>query len=91
MESTTLRPGDAAMNVDGTLVALETAGQFLINSKMIPFATQSAKPLVTTIAGQVITAAATAIGIVGTVLKPGDTGFPINGTVVSLDTAGHFG
>ena len=71
-------------------MALDTIGQFLIGSKIIPFATQSVKPLVTTIAGQVITAAATAIGIAGTTLKPGDTGFPINGTVVSLDTAGHF-
>ena len=90
MKSTTLRPGDPAINVDGTSVALDTAGHFLIGSKIIPFTEQSAKPLVTTIAGQVITAAATAIGIAGTTLKPGDAGFPINGTVVSLDTAGHF-
>lgn len=90
MESKTLKPGDLAMNVNGTSVALDTAGRFFIGSNIVPFATESANPLVTTIAGQVITAAANAIGIAGTTMKPGDTGFPINGTVLSLDTAGHF-
>ena len=90
MGSTTLRLGNRILKVDETPLALDTAGQLLIGLKIIPFGTESAKPLVTTIAGQVITAAASATGIAGTTLKPGDTGFPINGTVVSLDTAGSF-
>lgn len=90
MKGTTLRPGGPIVRLDGTPVALDTNGQFLVGLRTIPFTTASAKPLITTIAGQLITAAATAIGIPGTVLKPGDTGFPINGTVVSLDLAGHF-
>lgn len=89
---TTLRPGDPAIMVGGTLVGLDTAGRyFLLGSKTIPLeATQSAKLLVTTVAGQTITAAASAIDIAGTTLSKGGTGFEINGTVISLDTAGRF-
>lgn len=89
---TTLRPGDPAITVGGTPVALNTAGgYFLLGSKTIPFkTTQSAKPLVTKIAGQTITAAASAIAIAGTTLRKGDKGFEIDGTVISLDTAGRF-
>ena len=89
---TTLRPGDSAITVGGTLVGLDTAGRYLrIGSKTIPFETrQSATPLITTIAGQTIAAAASAITIAGTTLRKGDKGFEINGTVISLDTAGRF-
>lgn len=90
MAGTTLRPGDPVITVDGTSVALDAAGRFLIGSKTIPFGTESAKPLVTTIAGQTITAAASAIVIADTTLRPGDAGSPINGTTISLDMAGHF-
>lgn len=87
---TTLRRGDHPVTVDGTTVALDKAGNFLIGSKTIPLRTKSATPVVTTIAGQVITAATSGIAIAGTTLTPGDAGFPINGTVVSLNTAGRF-
>ena len=87
---TTLRPGDPAMTVDGTPVALDPAGHLLVASKTILLRTASAPPLVTTIAGQVIAAAANAITIAGTTLEPGDAGFPLNGTTISLDKAGRF-
>ncbi len=90
MKGTTVRPGDPALTVDGTLVALDTAGRLLVGTRTIPFETESAKALVTTIAGQGITVATDAIAVAGTTLKPGGAGFPINGTILSLDTAGHF-
>lgn len=87
---TTLRRCDPAVTADGTAVALDKDGSFLIGSKKIPFRTESATPVVTTIAGQVITAASSGIAIAGTTLRPGDASFPINGTVISLNTAGRF-
>ena len=90
VRGTTLRPGMSAITVDGTPVLLDPAGHLLIGSKTILLKTESAQPLVTTIAGQVITAAANTITIAGMTLKPGDVGFPINGTMVSLDKAGRF-
>ena len=90
MKGTTLGAGDPDATVDGTTVALDRAGRLLIGSKTISFQTQSATSLITTIAGQPITAAASGITIAGTTLDPGDAGFPINGTLISLDTASHF-
>ena len=90
MKGTTLRAGDPGATIDGTAVALNKAGRVLIGSETISLQTQSATPLITTIAGQVITAAASGVTIAGTTLRPGDAGLPINGTLVSLDTAGHF-
>ena len=90
MKGTTLRAGDPGATVEGTTVALDKAGRLLIGSKTISFHTQSATSLITTIVGQPITAAASGITIAGTTLDPGDAGFPINGTLISLDTASHF-
>ncbi len=90
MKGSTMRPGDPVLTVDGTLVALDTAGRLLVGTRTIPFETESAKPLVTTIAGQGITVATNVIAVAGTTLKAGGAGFPINGTMLSLDTAGHF-
>ena len=89
-KDTTLRAGDHGATVNGTAVALDKAGRLLIGSSTISFQTQSATSLITTIAGQLITARASGITIADTILRPGDAGFPINGTVISLDTAGHF-
>lgn len=85
---TTPRPADPAIMVDGTSLALNTAGPyFLLVSETIPSGTSgSVSSLVTTIAGQTITAAAGGIAIQGMALRKGDEGFEINGT---LDTAGR--
>lgn len=90
MKSTTLRTGDPGVTVDRTAVALDKSGRLLIGSKTISLHTQSAISSTTTIAGQTITAAASGITIADTTLRPGDADLPINGTIVSLDTAGHF-
>ena len=90
MKGTTLRAGDPGATVDGTAVALDKAGWLLIGSETISFQTQSATSLITTIAGQAITAAASGITIADMTLRPGDAGLPINRTLVTLDTAGHF-
>ena len=89
---TTMNPGDPTITVEGTPIALDAAGNLVIASKTIPFETGTKKvePLVTTIAGQVITAAAGGIALAGTTLKKGDAGYSINGTVISLDSAGRF-
>ena len=46
-----------------------------------------AHPFITTVAGQAITAAPTAVAFAGTTLTPGAPGERINGTLVSLNTA----
>ena len=89
MKGSTLRAGDPDATVDGTTVALDEAGRSLIGSKITPFQTQSATSLITTIAGQPITTAASGITIAGTTLDPDDAGLPINGTLISPATAGH--
>ena len=86
---TTLHPGDPAISIAGTPISLNAAGNLVIASKTTPLSTESATSLVTTIAGQVITAAASGLVIAGTTLKLGDAGYPVNGTMISLDTAGH--
>ena len=86
---TTLHPGDPAISIAGTPISLNAAGNLVIASKTTPLGTGSATPLVTTIAGQVLTAAINGLVIAGTTLKVGDAGYPVNGTVISLDTAGH--
>ena len=85
----TLHPGDPAISIAGTPISLNAAGNLVIASKTTPWNTEAATPLITTIAGQVITAAANGIVIAGTTLKAGDAGYSVNGTMISLDTAGH--
>ena len=48
-----------------------------------------AEPLITTIAGQAITAAPDAVEVAGSTLHPGDRGVTLDGTLVSLDGARH--
>ena len=86
---TTLHPGDPAISIAGTPISLNAVGNLVIASRTTPLTTKSATQLITTIAGQVITAAANGIVIAGTTLKVGDAGYPVNGTIISLDTAGH--
>ena len=48
-----------------------------------------AEPLITTIAGQAITAAPDAVKVAGSTLHPGDRGVTLDGTLISLDRAQH--
>lgn len=47
-------------------------------------------PMTTTIGGQAITAASNVVAIAGNTLSPGAPGTTVDGTVLSLDTAGRF-
>ena len=87
--------------IGGTLISLNTAGQLVVDAKTIPFPSSIASlgepghqptsgmsdALTTTIAGQAVTAAPTAVVFAGTTLTPGAPGKTIAGTLVSLNTA----
>ena len=83
----TLSPGASAITISGTLIPLGSSA-LIIGSSKIPLS-QSADPLITTVAGHTITAAPNAIEVAGTTLRPGVPGVTLDGTAVSLDTAGH--
>ena len=84
---TILTPGASAITISGTLISLGSSA-LIIGSSTIPLS-QSADALITTVAGHTITAAPNAIEVAGTTLHPGDPGVTLDGTAVSLDTAGH--
>lgn len=85
---TTLAPGPPGLTLGGTLVAANSAGQLVVNSKVILPASTSA--FVTTIGGQAITATPAALAFAGTTMSAGNAGVFVNGTLLPLDTAGHF-
>ena len=85
-----LKPGDPNATLHGTAIALDKTGQLIIGSKTIPIPTgTNSAPFSTTINGQAITATAAAVTIAGTTLGPGSVA-SVDGTLLSLDTAGHF-
>lgn len=86
---TTLSPGAPGTILDGTLLSLNTASQLVVGSKTIPLESASPNSIVTTIGGQVITAAPNGIAFAGTALTPGASGVTVGGTLVSLNTAGQ--
>lgn len=83
----TLNPGAPGTTIDGTILSLNTAGQFVIGSKTIPFGSKVLETMTTNIAGQVITAAPSGVAVAGTTLTPGAPGITLDGTLLSLDTA----
>ena len=88
---TVFRQGDPGVTLRGTSVALDTAGQLVVDSKTIPIpARTNSEQFATTIGGRVVAANSATIAIAGTTLCPGDAGVSIDGTLVSLDTAGRF-
>ncbi len=87
---TTLRRGDPAITVRETSVALNSAGQSLDGSKTTLLGIEPGNHLVISIADQVMTAAASAATIADTTVRPEEAAFPINGTMIPLDTADHF-
>ena len=91
-----MAPGAPGVQVGGSLVSLNTAGQLIVGSKTIALPNGStilgapsevADLITTTIDGQVITAGPTALVMAGTTLTPGAPGLTIDGTLVSLNTA----
>ncbi|CAD6588434.1 MAG: hypothetical protein ASARMPREDX12_003327 [Alectoria sarmentosa] len=86
---TTLFPGAPGMTLDRTLLSLDTASQLIVGSKTIILVSSSRTSILTTIGGQVITAAPNRIAIAGTTLTPGASAVTLGGTLVSLNTAGQ--
>ncbi len=87
---TTLRRDYPAVTVRETSVALNSAGQSLDGSKTTLLGIEPANHLVISIAGQVMTAAASAATIADTTVRTEEAAFPINGTMLPLDTGDHF-
>lgn len=87
--SKTLRPGAPGITFAGTLISLDTASQLMIGSKTIALESASQSPMFTKIGGQVITAGPYGVAIPGTALTPGATKVFVDGTLVSLNTAGQ--
>ena len=88
---TVIKQGDPGVTLRGTSVALDTAGQLVVDSKTIPIPPgTNSEPFTTTIGGQVIAATSGTIAVAGTTLAPGDAGVSVDGTLLSLDTAGRF-
>ena len=85
----TLTPGAPGETIDGTLLSLNSAGQFVVGSKTIPFGSKVPETMTTNIAGQVITAAPNAVAVAGTTLALGAPGITLDGTLLSLATAGE--
>lgn len=99
----TLASGAPMKTVSGTLMSLDTAGQLIVGAKTINLAGNIAglgelgdqpasdlsDKMITTIAGQAVTAAPTAVAFAGTTLIQGAPGKTIDGTLVSLNTAGQ--
>ena len=83
----TLSSGAPGITIDGTIVSLDTAGQFIVGSKTIPLISKAPETIKTNVAGHAITAAPNAVTIAGTILTPGAPGVRFDGTLLSLDTA----
>ena len=88
---TTLTPGAAPMTVSGTPIAVDSSSHLIIGSSTIPLTSafpSPETPLIATLAGQVITAAPSAVEIAGATLTPGGKGVSVSGTLVSMDSNG---
>ena len=81
--------GAPGATIDGTILSLNSAGQFVVGSKTIHFGSKFPETMTTNIAGQVITAAPNAVAVAGTTLTPGAPGITLDGTLLSLATAGE--
>ena len=91
--SSKLTPGSPGLILSGTLVSLDSAGQLVVGSETIPLERagggSSGDEIVTTVAGQHLTANPTAVRIASSTLKPGGPGMTLSGTMISLDSSGR--
>lgn len=88
----TLTPGAPAITISSTPISINPSA-LIIGTATIPLpsnaqATTITGQLITTLASQPLTAAPTAVEIAGTTLTPGASGITLNGTLISLNTAG---
>ena len=85
---TTLTPGGPAIKISGTPMSLGS-NVFVIGTSSILLATDDPTQVITTIAGQMITANPTAVEFGSSKLSPGGPGLILSGTLVSLNYAGQ--
>ena len=85
---TPLTPGGPAIKTSGTQMSLGS-DVLMIGTNSILFATDDPTPVVTTIAGQMITVNQSAVEIGSSTLTPGGPGLILSGTIVSLNYAGQ--
>ena len=86
---TTLTPGAPAITVSGSPVSLNST-ILAVGTSSVPVSFANPQTLITTIGGQAITAAATAVEIGRVTLSPGAPGTTVGGTLVSLGFGGSF-
>ena len=85
----TLTPGAPAITVSSIQISLAPSVLF-VGTSTIPFKPPSVEPLITSIAGHLVTAVPNAVKFAGTTLHPGDPGVKLDdGTVISLDASGQ--
>ena len=83
---TTLTPGAQAITASGTSISLGSSA-FIVGISTVALLFQPPDPFITTIAGQPITAAPSAVYVAGSTLHPEVPGVTLDGTAVSLDKA----
>lgn len=88
IDGTTLTPGAPPITVSGTSISLGSSA-LIIGSNTISLDSEVSERLVTTVAGQVITADPTAVEVGSLTLTPGGPGTSLSGTLVSLDSNGQ--
>ena len=86
---TTLTRGAPPIVVSGTPIHFGSSG-LIIGTSTIFLAPGIPTHMTTTIGGQAIIAASDVVAIAGSTLSPGAPGTIVDGTVLSLDTAGRF-
>lgn len=84
----TLIAGAPAITVSGKMISLGSS-VLIVGSSTVPFPSQDPDPLITSIASHPVTAASDAVELAGTTLHPGHPGITLDGTSISLDTAGQ--
>ena len=85
----TLTRGAPPITISGTPIHFDSSA-LVVGTSTVLLTPNIPTQMITTIAGQGITAASNIVAIAGNTLSPGAPGETIDGTIVSLDAAGHF-
>ena len=88
IDGTTLTPGAPPITVSGTSISLGSSA-LIVGSSTLPLDSEVPEHLVTTVAGQAVTADPTAVEVGSLTLTPGGPGTSLSGTLVSLDPNGQ--
>ena len=86
---TTLTPGAPPITASDSLISLGST-VLAIGTSSVPVSFDTPQPLITSIGGQVVIAAASALKIGGVTLSPGAPGITLGGTAMSLGSSGKF-